>query len=54
MERDVVNWLMDGMSISDIAEMRGISKMTIGIYKVRAVNKICEAHKKRWISCLTK
>ena len=47
-EMRIIYFLMDGYSISDIAQRYGKARQTIDVLVVRAVNKICEADRRRW------
>ena len=53
-ERKVVAWLMQGYSMSDIAERHGTSRQTIDAIFRRAVGRIVEAARRRWFDVYKK
>ena len=48
-ERKVVAWIMQGYSMTDIAERHGTSRQTINAIFRRAVERVAEAARRRWL-----
>lgn len=51
MEQKIVDWLMQGYGLTDIAEVLGYVRQTADTMFDRAVEKIVSENNRRWLSC---